>query len=53
MNLLNRLPSYLPIVHLALAVLLTLELGLVSYSSSPLPIQANHHSRQTANTSQQ
>lgn len=37
MNILNRLPSYLPIIHLALAVLLTLELGLVSYSTFPLP----------------
>lgn len=37
MNILNRLPSYLPIIHLALAVLLTLELGLVSYSTFTLP----------------
>ncbi|KAK0750356.1 membrane-associating domain-containing protein [Schizothecium vesticola] len=34
MNFLNRLPPLLPHIHLALALLLTLELGLVSYITS-------------------
>ncbi|KAK1826211.1 hypothetical protein QBC39DRAFT_364921 [Podospora conica] len=39
MNFLNRLPGYLPLIHIALAVLLTLELGLISYvvSAAPFP----------------